>query len=205
MKIEVVIITLLLVPLLLVSVQANVGDAESIIKNNVIVITERISTQKEQLGTHPEQIYGFLKETMAPLFDFPIMSRFVLGKVWRQANEQQQQAFIEEFGNLLVRTYGKTLLEYSGQEILYLPVKSNPNSNTTLVKMKIIGDESASIAMDFRLVISDGEWKVIDVSVGGVSLVGTYRGSFASEIRKNGLDTLIEKLNKKNNKNIIPN
>ena len=39
--------------------------------------------------------------------------------------------------------------------------------------------------------ISNGEWKVIDITVDGVSLVKAYRGLFASEIRRNGLDSLI--------------
>jgi len=48
--------------------------------------------------------------------------------------------------------------------------------------------------------ISGGEWKVVDVAIDGVSLVSTYRGSFASEIRKNGMDALITKLIDKNTK-----
>jgi phospholipid transport system substrate-binding protein len=48
--------------------------------------------------------------------------------------------------------------------------------------------------------IRDGEWKVVDVSVDGISLVRSYRGSFASEIKSNGLDSLLSKLLEKNNK-----
>ena len=46
--------------------------------------------------------------------------------------------------------------------------------------------------------VSGGEWKVIDVVVDGISLVATYRGSFASEIRQNGLDALIRQLAERN-------
>jgi phospholipid transport system substrate-binding protein len=47
--------------------------------------------------------------------------------------------------------------------------------------------------------VSGGEWKVVDLVVDGVSLVSTYRGSFASEIKKNGLEALIGKLSQRNN------
>ena len=42
------------------------------------------------------------------------------------------------------------------------------------------------------------EWKVVDVAVYGVSLVTTYRGSFATQIKKNGFDSLLSELSKKN-------
>src|SRR5258708_5889165 len=41
-------------------------------------------------------------------------------------------------------------------------------------------------------------WKVYDVKVGGVSLVTTYRDTFASEVRERGVDGLIKSLSTKN-------
>ena len=43
-----------------------------------------------------------------------------------------------------------------------------------------------------------GAWKVQDVAIDGASLVINYRGSFSKEIRENGMDGLIERLNKHN-------
>ena len=43
-------------------------------------------------------------------------------------------------------------------------------------------------------------WKVVDVAIDGVSLVTTYRGSFATEVRTNGMDSLIQQLMDKNDK-----
>ncbi|MFB3090204.1 MAG: phospholipid-binding protein MlaC, partial [Gammaproteobacteria bacterium] len=55
-----------------------------------------------------------------------------------------------------------------------------------------------AVPIDYRMHLSGGEWKVVDIVVDGVSLILTYRGSFASEIRKNGLDALIRKLSQRN-------
>ena len=56
------------------------------------------------------------------------------------------------------------------------------------------------IPIDYRMHVIDGAWKVVDVSVDGISIVSTYRGSFASEIMNNGLDSLIAKLEDRNDK-----
>ena len=105
----------------------------------------------------------------------------------------------------VARRYAKALLEYANQEIEYLPTEDNPNSNLVKVKTKINQAGSSAVPIDYRMHISGGEWKVVDIIVDGVSLVATYRGSFLSEIRKNGLNSLISKLSKRNNEMISGN
>ena len=72
-------------------------------------------------------------QLIIPRFDFVSMSKWVLGKHWKQASEEQRSEFIIQFKELLVRTYARALLEYSGQEIKYFPVEQNPESNLAAV------------------------------------------------------------------------
>ena len=100
-----------------------------------------------------------------------------------------------------MRTYAKALLEYSDEEIRYYPEQVSPKSNTVVVKSEVKDSSSANtVPIHYRMHVIDGAWKVVDVSVDGISLVSTYRGSFASEIRENGLDSLIAKLEDRNGK-----
>ncbi|OAD22678.1 Toluene tolerance [Candidatus Thiomargarita nelsonii] len=45
-----------------------------------------------------------------------------------------------------------------------------------------------------------GKWKVYNVSVGGVSLVTTYRNEFKNDVRTIGINGLINKIKKQNRK-----
>jgi phospholipid transport system substrate-binding protein len=54
--------------------------------------------------------------------------------------------------------------------------------------------------VDYTLAKKDDEWKVFDIVIEGVSLVTNYRSQFASEIKNNGIESLITKLAEKNNK-----
>ena len=181
------------------TVYASAEDALVIVRTTSDKVIERLTAQKKDLEQHPENLYGLIDELVVPHFDFPIMSRWVLGKQWNSTTPEKQQEFIEQFKTLLVRTYAKALLEYSGQDIVYLPPESNPNSNLVIVKTEVAGDGSAhNIPINYRMHTSGGNWKVIDIAIDGVSLVGTYRGEFSSEIRKNGLDSLIRKLTERN-------
>jgi len=192
--------TVLIISFLIVTghVRANAQTAEDIVKSTADQVIQKISENRAVLDAHPEQIYDLINEYVIPHFDFTSMSKWVLGNNWRQASTEQRDRFVNEFRTLLVRTYARALLEYSDQEILYLPVENNPNSNLVVVKTEVQSTGSHPIPIDYRMHVSNGEWKVVDVSVDGISLVATYRGSFASEIRKNGIDALISKLNERN-------
>ncbi len=178
--------------------------AEDVVRSTTDQTVTRLRAQKPDLEAHPEKIYDLIHELVIPHFDFPSMSKWVLGSNWRNATDAQRDAFIAQFRTLLVRTYAKALLEYSATDIRFLKAESNPNSNVIIVKTEVDQPGGGpAIPIHYRMHISDGSWKVVDVSVDGVSLVSTYRGSFASEVSKGGLDNLIAKLVDRNQKNSL--
>jgi len=177
-------------------------DPEQVVRDTVGGVLERLGSEREQLDAHPERIYEVIHELVIPHFDFTSMAKWILGKTnWRGASEEQRETFINQFRTLLVRTYAKALLEYSQEKVKVKEVLKNPDSNLVTVKTEVAqpGGETG-IPINYRMHISGGEWKVVDVSVDGISLVRSYRGSFASEIRANGLDSLLSKLMEKNEK-----
>jgi phospholipid transport system substrate-binding protein len=173
-------------------------EAQSLIKTTSDKVIARIKTEREALRADPKRLYDLVHELILPHFDFVRISQWVLGKHWRTANPQQQSKFIEEFRTLLVRTYAMALLEYADRPIKYLPVHADPQGETVTIKTEVEGPGNQSVPMNYRMHKKDNEWKVFDVSVNGVSLISTYRASFASEIRQGGLDALISSLETKN-------
>ncbi|HET8700603.1 MAG TPA: ABC transporter substrate-binding protein, partial [Nitrococcus sp.] len=128
-----------------------------------------------------------------------LMSRFVLAQNWQRAEPDQRRRFVAEFRQLLVRTYGKSLSEYSNQTVEFEPMHSDPSSGRVTVSSKIKQADGPPIALDYKLYKKQGDgWKVYDVIIEGVSLVQNYRSSFGSEIRRNGLDALIAQLAQRN-------
>lgn len=179
--------------------QASIQTAEEVVMSTADAVLARLTTEREVLDADPGKIYGLVNEIVIPHFDFLSMSKWVLGKKnWRGASEAQREKFVSEFRTLLIRTYAKALLEYADESIEYLPVEENPDSSLVVVKTRVIQSGSTAVPIDYRMHISGGEWKVVDLVVDGVSLISTYRGSFASQIKKSGLDSLINKLSQRN-------
>jgi len=127
------------------------------------------------------------------------MTRSAMGKYWRRASDEQKMVIEEQFRQMLVRTYGVALLNYSGQEIKYLPVKASSDDKRVTVQTRVSEVKSGpEIPVDYRLVQNSNSWKVYDVVIDGMSLVSNYRSSFSGEIRRSGIDGLIKTLQNRN-------
>jgi len=169
-----------------------------IVKTTTDKVLERVQNDRNALYSDPGRMYGLVAELIFPHFDFGIMSQWVLGKHWKEADEETRENFLEQFRRLLVRTYATALLNFSDQAITYPPADQKGSANTAMVKQQITQPGSATIPVIYRLHNKFGDWKVFDVSVDGVSLIRTYRASFGSMIRADGLNALIDSLNAKN-------
>jgi len=160
---------------------------------------ERIKKDKDKIKADPLYVNALIDELVLPHFDFERMSRWVLGKYWRKANADQRKQFINEFKNLLVRTYANALLEYSDQELVYLPFRGSLEDKEVTVRSEIAQPGGFPIPINYKLHKPENDWVVFDVLIDDVSLVANYRSSFSREIRSKGLDALIKKLASKNN------
>jgi phospholipid transport system substrate-binding protein len=175
-----------------------VEDPLMFVKSTADQVLSEISNRKAELSAEPAKIYELVDQVILPRFDFVRMSRLVLGKNWRRATPEQQKAFIREFQELLIRTYATALLNYSGQEIVYLPVRAGKDDRKVTVNTQVREVGAPAIPVDYRLQHSGNGWKVYDVSIDGISLVSNYRSSFANQIRRYKIDGLIAKLEKLN-------
>lgn len=179
--------------------QAKAQSAQEVVMTTADQVVARLVAERADIDANPGKLYSLINELVIPHFDFLSMSKWVLGKTnWHSSSEGQREQFVNEFRILLVRTYAKALLEYSDEEIVYKPVETNPESNIVTVETEVKQSGGNLIPIDYRMHTSGGEWKVVDVVIDGISLVATYRGSFAAEIRKNGIDSLITKLSERN-------
>jgi phospholipid transport system substrate-binding protein len=169
-----------------------------IVRTTTDNVLERIKTDKDTLRAEPGKMYDLVSELIFPHFDFAIMAQWVLGDSWAGADEATRAAFVDQFRKLLVRTYATALLEFSDQTISYPDADAAMVATTATVKQEITQPGSSSIPIVYRLHNKTGEWKVFDVSVDGVSLIKTYRASFAAAIKNDGLPALIQSLETKN-------
>jgi len=144
------------------------------------------------------KLAALVEARVMPHFDFRRTTQIALGTHWRQASTEQQEELTREFRALLVRTYSGALASYRDQAIDYRPLRMRPGDSEVTVRTIVRQSGAEPIVIEYDMERAAVDWKVYDVRVSGISLVATYRSSFAEEVRNHGIDGLIQTLAAKN-------
>lgn len=140
------------------------------------------------------------EKKVLPHFDFRVMTQTAMGKSWRDATPEQQKALENAFRTLLVRTYTTALADSANVErkIEVRPLQMKSGDDYTTVRTLVREPGRQPLSIDYRMTLTDKTWKVTDIVAENASLVINYRGTFASEIGRGGIDGLIKALEDKN-------
>jgi phospholipid transport system substrate-binding protein len=158
-----------------------------------------LRTDKDLQAGNQKKARELIETKIAPHFNFTSMTKLALGKNWSTANPEQRKALTGEFRALLVQTYTASLTLFKDQKIDYRPLKVAPDDTDVLVRSLVRSSGGGDpMQVDYGMEKTDDGWKVYNVKIGGISLVENYRGTFNTEIQKNGVDGLIKTLRDKN-------
>ena len=171
---------------------------ENLIRETSDRVIADIKANRETYRQEPAKIYRLVDTVVLPHFDFSAMTDLALGNYKDQVSAAQRPTIVNEFRQLLVRTYSSALLEYTDQELTYLPLEGSIEDGRVVVRTEIAQAGGFPIPIDYSLRRGDDGWKVFDISVDQVSLVTNYRSSFARAIKKDGVDGLIQTLQDRN-------
>ena len=162
-----------------------------ITKNAINVLTDASVDQNNK-----EVRFGELYDKN---FDVPSISRFVLGKYWKQASTDQKKKFIKTFRNYIVKTYSSRFNEYSGEQLQLLNTENESNPKIFLVHTALERQDAPIIKVDWRIGKKKDRFVILDIIIEGISLAITQRSEFVSVIDQNegNIDQLISMLKEK--------
>ncbi len=154
-----------------------------------------IQQHHDEYKSKPESFYKVVDREVVPHFDQRYIGQIVLGRSWRNASEPQRTRFVGAFKNALVHSYADALLDnYNTVEASWKPVHAAPDATEATVDAELKRQGAQPVQLGFSVHKVGDQWKVYDVIVDGVSLAANFRSQFAEEIKQNGLDSLIQRL-----------
>ena len=160
-------------------------------------IKERL--QDKSFTQNFAQVTKYVNGVIDPHADFDKISVLVLGKLWKTATNEEQERFKHEFQTLLVRTYSRAFVEFNNWSISFPPIKMESGATKIIVKSEVTQPSQPPVEVNYRMLLSKGEWKVYDIMIDGVSLVTNYRSTFSEQIKTKGsLSSVIDDLAKRN-------
>ena len=131
--------------------------------------------------------------------DFETLSRLVLARNWNRFSESQRAEFMTQFKEHLSMTYGRNVENYKNEKVTITGSREETQGDWT-IQTKILRGGPGDILVDYRLRQRDGNWRIIDVIIEGVSLVSNFRSQFQDVVASSGPERLIALLREKNAK-----
>lgn len=147
-----------------------------------------------------KRVMDLVETKILPYVDFQRMTSLAAGRYWREASPEQQKQLAAEFRTLLIFTYSGALSQVKNETIEFKPLRADPADTEVEVRSQVNVARGEPIPLNYRVAKSPTGWKIYDINVLGAWLVETYKGTFASEISKGGIDGLIKTLSEKNKK-----
>lgn len=165
------------------------------ISNDVI---ETAKSDKDIQAGNQKKVMDLVDAKILPYVDFQRMTALAAGRFWREATPEQKTALSNEFRTLLIHTYSGALSQIKNETVEFKPMRNDPADTEVEVRSQVNVARGEPIQLNYRLAKGPSGWKIFDINVLGAWLVETYKGTFATEIGKVGIDGLVKKLAERN-------
>jgi phospholipid transport system substrate-binding protein len=186
-------LAMLLLPVAMFS--AHGGDLTPLALVTVTVdeVIADMNSHEERYAEDSTALEAMVHERVEPHFNVPRMVQLAMAKNWATAAPEQRRAVITEFRQMLIRSYMNAMFNYRKEKIS-LNGEEQIKGRNAMVRLRVARDSGDDVDLVLRMYQTNGHWQVIDVVVGGVSMLITFRSQFQDQITKNGIDGLIDSL-----------
>jgi phospholipid transport system substrate-binding protein len=165
------------------------------VRATVDQVLEILNNPRLKSKSAKEERRSRLRQVIYPRFDFAEMARRSLGLTWQRISPGEQQEFLKLFTRLLEESYVNNIESYSGEKVLY--GREIQEQEFAEVDTKIVSERREEFAVNYKLHLRDGDWKVYDVMIENVSIVNNYRAQFSRLLSKYSFAELLDRIREK--------
>jgi phospholipid transport system substrate-binding protein len=151
--------------------------------------------RKDELAKDRDALYAVVDEILLPIFDRRYAAQLVLGKHWRNANDEERGDFVDAFYGSLLRKYGDGALQFNQDSLEILPFRGDDTKPRATVKTIVRLDKGTKVPVNYGVVKRESGWLMFDVTIEGISYVRNFRTELNAEIQAKGLRAVINRLN----------
>lgn len=177
--------------------QAQPGPSE-VVDSAARSMLKDLDADRAAYRKDPSKVGVLVEKYLLPHFDIQYSARLVLGKHWADATPEQRERFANAFYHTLVDNYGSALAEFTSDRLKVYPTKVEPNADRATVRTEVVRDNGDKVPVSYSLRRTADGWKAWDVVIEGISYVKSFREDFGAAIDQQGLDAVIEKIEKGN-------
>ena len=177
---------------LMVSRPAVAGPATDQLTQGIDRVVKTLQDGALRTSARSQERRQALRAISDDIFDWAEMAKRSLGRHWEGRTEAERAEFSRLLGDLIERSYMTSIERFGGEKITFLG--ESPDGDRTTVSTRILTSRGQNIAVQYRMILGGERWRVYDVVIEGVSLVGNYRTQFDKVIQTSSYQELVKKL-----------
>ena len=117
-----------------------------------------------------------------------------VGRPWRNVSETDRARFIAGMKSRMLDLYGGAFSQFKAAELEILNERISKRGDRAIVNTRLRRPGDDWLATEFRLVVIDDQWQLLDVAIEGVSLLSSYKAQMDERVERLGLEGAIEEV-----------
>jgi phospholipid transport system substrate-binding protein len=174
------------------------GAPTEFIKRTTDNLLQVFEDPQLQGAGHREERLRRLRHIANTAFDWQEIARRALATHWRERTPQERQEFTELFREAVQEMYLERMEAAAQRRLQDKPAilygEEQINDQRAVVRTTAVTRYQREIPIEYRLRESDGQWRVYDMIIMGVSLVNNYRAQFHRIITQSSYQGLLQQL-----------
>ena len=150
----------------------------------------------------PKEREANFRSVLRERFAVDVIGRWVLGRHWRKASEDERREYLKLFEDLIVKTYMSRFNGFTSERLEIDSAKKVGDKNAVVYSRLVRGNGASAVQIEWKVTSPTGKYQITDIVVEGISLAQTQRAEFGSVIQQNGgkVSGLLAVLRDKTNK-----
>ena len=156
----------------------------------VETLLETVVASRDFFLSDRERYFTEVESVLNTFVDFNEVANVVMNRYAVDATVEQKQRFAGILRNTLTRFYGASLVNYNGEELVFLPSNNeDAESRTdTVVGMELRGSDS-NLRLQYQMFLNENdEWKLKNLSLAGINLGRQYFTQFSALMTQHNND-----------------
>ena len=181
--------------LLILPLRVYAADAKTTVETQINKMLARMQEPSFKEQSRDAKLAD-IRKIINEIFDYQELSERTLGRDWKKFKPEQQKEFVDLFSKLLENVYADRILAYTHEKIEFGKV-TELRKDQVEIESYIITTDNKKVPLFYRLIQKDGNWRVYDVVIEGVSMIKNYRGQFREMLTNKTPEDLLQTLREK--------
>lgn len=128
--------------------------------------------------------------------DFESIAKLAVGRYWKDLTDEEKSQLQQKLADYSIATYAAQFDSYAGEAFKY-ESEDTAKSGRILVRYTLTSSSEAPHKFEYMMNQANGQWRIINIIVDGISDLALKRAQYESIIEHEGFPKLLDKLSEK--------